>query len=103
MRKLAQLFFVFSIVLLALQTKRAYADTCSCPWQVRQLTSTGSDCTLATRNAQQNAGSWAYFACSGEGQGNVCTYVWTDLGCSVDSNGTATDTSLINFKCTLCP
>jgi|1185.fasta_scaffold187277_1 hypothetical protein len=104
MRKLALLFFVSSIVILALQTKRAYADACSCPWQVRQLTSTSSDCTLATRNAQQNAGSWASFACGSQppGQG-VCTYVWTDLGCSVDSNGTATDTSLINFKCNLCP
>jgi hypothetical protein len=101
MRKLALLVVVFSVVLLALQADRVSADSCSCPWQVRQLTSTNSDCTLATQNAQQNAGSWAYFACSNKG--GACTYVWTDLGCTTDSNGTATDTSLINFKCNICP
>lgn len=103
MRRFVLLVVALPLVLLAVDKEPLSADTCTCPWEVRQLNSTSSDCTLATQNARQNAGSWAYFACSGEGHGNVCTYVWTDLGCTVDENGTATDTSLINFKCTLCP
>lgn len=103
MRKLGLLVVVLAFVVLAVERRPLFADACSCPWEVRQLNSTNSDCTLATRNAQQNAGSWAEFACSGEGHGHMCTYVWTDLGCTTDENGNATDTSLINFKCTICP
>jgi len=43
----------------------------------------------------------AEFACN-DGY-PACTVVWTDLGCTTDSSGTATDTSLINFKCATCP
>jgi len=102
MPRLVLLTLALSLAAFALQTERLHADTCSCPWQVIQLTSTNSSCALATQNAQQNAGSWASFQCGGT-KGGLCTYAWTDLGCSVDSNGTATDTSLINYKCNACP
>jgi hypothetical protein len=95
MRRLAFLSATLLLVLLTSYRTRLYADSCSCPWQVRQLTSTSSDCTTATSNAQRNAQSWATFACGA----TPCEVVWTDLGCSTDSSGTATDTSLINFKC----
>jgi hypothetical protein len=95
MRRLVLLAVALSSFVFALETKSLQADACNCPWQVRQLTSTNSDCALATQNARQNAASWAELVC-----GNPpCTVVWTDLGCSTDSSGTATDTSLINFKC----
>lgn len=103
MRRFALLVVALSLVVLTVDRGPLSADTCTCPWQVRQLTTTGGDCALATQNARQNAGSWAYFACSAQAQNNnVCTYVWTDLGCTVDEYGTATSTSLINFKCTIC-
>jgi hypothetical protein len=107
MRRLALLGATLLVAVLALGRGPLSADACSCPWEVRQLTSTNNagDCATAQLNAKQNAGTWAEFACNEDshGNGHVCTYVWTDLGCSVDGSGTATDTSLVNFKCTICP
>lgn len=101
MRRLVMLAVAFSLLVLAVSTRRSEADTCSCPWEVVQLTSTSSDCTLATLNASRNAGFWANNQCYN--RGGACTYVWTDLGCTTDANGTATDVSLINYKCNICP
>jgi hypothetical protein len=101
MQRLGILTIALSLVVLAVGARPSQAATCSCPWQVVQLTSTSSDCELATLNASRNAGFWANNQCAGKG--GACTYTWTDLGCTTDANGTPTDVSLINYKCNICP
>ena len=99
MRRLVMLTISLSLLAFAVGTRRSEADTCSCPWQVVQLSSTSSDCNLATQNASRNAGFWADNQCGTYG---ACTYVWTDLGCTTNPDGGATDSSLINYRCNVC-
>jgi hypothetical protein len=100
-------FLIMMLVLmgtLAFQSQKLHAEeACPCPWQVRQGTSTSSDCALATQNAQRNASAWATFEC-GYINSTVCGPVyWYDQGCTADPSGIGgTDSYFIVFKCNAC-
>jgi membrane-associated PAP2 superfamily phosphatase len=103
MRRLASLGLAFALVALSLTSASlSHAQTsCSCPWEVVQLNCSGGyDCALNASSCQQNAGAWADIRCSS--RGNACTYVYSPLGCTTNSDGTVTASGLINYKCNQC-
>jgi hypothetical protein len=106
MRKLPLLALTLVLVTLSLMpVPLSQAQTCSCPWEVVQLSDTqspgsASDCPLLHNNNQRNAGFWADNRCVG--RGNACTFVYTPISCTENPDGSVTASGPLKYKCNQC-
>lgn len=105
MRRFISLNLLLAVATLSWAAVPLHAQTCSCPWEVRQLSSTQSpgstsDCPMLDHQNQQNAGFWADNACVN--RGGACTFTYSSLSCTANSDGSVTDTGLVNYKCNQC-
>jgi hypothetical protein len=105
MRRFAWLTLTLALATLALVpvSSSLAQTTCSCPWEVRQLdTSGGNDCTFNHNTGRQNAAFWAENWCVSEGRGHLCTVSYTAWSCTTNPDGSVTANGLVNYKCTSC-
>jgi hypothetical protein len=105
MRTLSWRSLSLILSMLALGAVPSHAQTCSCPWEVKQLNTIAtpgflSECPMLHHNGEQNSGFWADNQCSG--RGGACTFLYTPISCTENPDGSVTASGLLNYKCNQC-